>query len=454
MPTSQMPGPVIPAISRLLTALSPVRLPFDSLKFITDNTEKYGELFALYFDDQVNYVVSDPQIAHDILVTRHAEFHKAPLLRNAIGNLVGNGLLTSEGEFWKRQRKLAQPAFHYHRIASYSETMVSYTQRQIATWHSGEIRDIAEEMMALTLAIVNKTLFNMEIGNQAKRIGESVYVVLEAANDRLNSYAPIWERWFKTRQRREAQALAVLFEIIDDIIATHGEEDTGDLLSMLLSARDDEGKPMSAQQLRDEVVTLFTAGHETTANALDWIFYLLAQNPTAEEKLLAEVDALAGRTPTMADLAELPYSERVVKEAMRLYPPASGAMRSPLHDIELGGYPIPQGSNVAISTYAMHRNPKYFPNPLQFDPERFSPEREPTIPKYSYLPFGGGPRICIGNSFAMMEARLVLVTILQHYRLTLLPGQKVQAEQLFTTRPKGGLKMKILAREKAVPNAV
>jgi cytochrome P450 len=353
--------------------------------------------------------------------------------------------LTSEGDFWKRQRKLAQPAFHHQRIEAYATTMVDYTLKMLDGWKAGERRDIAHEMMELALRIVNKTLFNVDLHEDCQRIGKLMLVTLAAANDRINRYEPVWERLFHGQAKREAAANQELFAIIEAIIAEHRRhgEDTGDLLSMLLAARDENGDPMSEKQLRDEVMTLFVAGHETTANALAWTFYLLAQNPQAEERLCHEVAALNGQPPAATDLAHLPYSEMAIKEAMRLYPPAGGVTRQPIHDIELGGYRIPKGSDIAVSTYTMQRNPALFPDPERFDPERFRPENEAKIPRYAYLPFGGGPRICIGNSFAMMEARLVLTTVLQRFRLTLAPGQSVRAEQLFTIRPRGGLKMTV-----------
>ena len=439
-PAQRLPGPVVPGFTRVITALSPVRLPFDSLKYIVDNAAIYGPLYGIYFGDTVTYVVSDPKLAHEILVERHAEFHKAQMLRNAIGELIGNGLLTSEGDFWRRQRKLAQPAFHFGRIAAYGETMVRQTLDHITDWESGETRDIAQDMLAITLGIVNKTLFGIDVRDQAKRIGALTYVILEAANDRLNSYAPVWEKLFKTRRRREEAALGALFAIVDGIIAEHRKHaDSGDLLSMLLDARDEDGNPMSAQQLRDEVMTLFVAGHETTANALDWAFYLLAQNPESEETLMTEIAALGGRPPTMADLARLPYSEWVMKEAIRLYPPAAGATREPLHDISLGGYRLPKGSNIAISTYTMHRNAAFFPDPLRFDPERFSPAREADIPKHAYLPFGAGPRVCIGNTFAMMEAQVILAMVMRDWDVALDSAHKVEPDPMVTLRPKHGI---------------
>jgi cytochrome P450 len=439
--TLSVPGPHVPGWMMALTHLSPIRIEFDSLTYLTENAAKYGPFFAIYAGKEVTYVITDPQLAYEVFVTRHQEFHKADLIRHAVTPFAGNGLLTSEGDFWKRQRKLAQPAFHHQRIAAYGAMVTDETQKLIATWQPGETRNLARDMMALTLKVVNKTLFNVELNEQVDHIGELMQVILEAANDRINSYNPLFERIFKGQKRRETAALAELNRIIDDIITQHRAQgdDQGDLLSMLLAARDEDGEPMEERQLRDEVVTLFIAGHETTANALTWTFYLLAENPTVTQKLMTEIATLQGQIPTVRDLAQLPYSEQVVKESMRLYPPAGGATRQPLHDIELGGYPIPKGSNMAVSSHAMHRDPTLFPDPLRFDPDRFSPENESKIPKYAYLPFGGGPRVCIGNSFAMMEARLALITILQQWKLQLAPNQTIRAEQLFTTRPKGGV---------------
>lgn len=438
--TATVPGPHVPGWLTALTQLSPVRMEFDSLAYLTENAAKFGNFFAIYSGKNVTYVTTSPQVAHEMLVTRHAEFHKGELIRSAVAPFARNGLLTSEGDFWKRQRKLAQPAFHHQRIAAYGAVVTQETEKIVADWRAGERRDIAREMMALTLRVVNKTLFNVEIRDQVDHIGALTTTILEAANDRINLYNPIFERIFKRQKRREEAAIDELHAIIEGIIDEHRRQGTdhGDLLSMLLLARDEEGKPMEAKQLRDEVVTLFIAGHETTANTLTWAFYLLAENPAVSEKLLAEIATLNGKTPTVRDLPQMPYSEQVIKETMRLYPAAGGVLRQPLHDIELGGYAIPKGSNVAVSTFAMHRDPALFPNPLRFDPERFSAEHEDEIPRYAYLPFGGGPRICIGNSFAMMEARLALITILQQWKVKLAPGQKVRAEQLFTTRPKGG----------------
>ncbi|NJN83330.1 MAG: cytochrome P450 [Caldilineaceae bacterium] len=415
----------------------------DTLGFMLKNAREFGPFYAIWIGDNPIYVVSDPALAHEILVERASEFHKADLVKEAVGRFAGNGLFTNEGDFWRRQRKLAQPAFHHHRIEAYAAIMVQQTLDLLATWRDRESIDMAEEMTRLTLGIVNKTLFDVDVRSQADHIGELMKVILSNANDRINGYDPVWGRIFKTKDRREMNAIRELVEVIDGIIENHRQrgEDRGDLLSMLLAARDEDGNPMSDQQLRDEVITLFVAGHETTANALAWSFYLVAQHPVVEARLLDEGASLTGEMLTLRDLAQLPYSDQVVKEAMRLYPPAGGITRQPIHDIELGGYAIEEGSMITISTYVMHHDPNLYPDPERFDPERFTPENEAKLPKQAYLPFGGGPRICIGNSFALMEARLILMTVLQRFQLELPASQKVRAEQLFTLRPKGGLKM-------------
>lgn len=448
--TTRLPGPTIPAWTQTITNLLPWRVDIDSLGYMLKSARQFGNFYAIWIGDKPIYVISDPELAREILVERAKEFHKADLVKGALAPVAGNGLFANEGEFWRRQRKLAQPAFHHARIEAYGVTMVQQTLEMLAGWQSGETRDIAEEMTQLTLGIVNKTLFNvdMHLRAQADHIGALMTTILSAVNDRINNYNPLWERLFHTTQRREAAALQELFAIIEGIINEHRRQgtDTGDLLSMLLAARDDEGNPMSEQQLRDEVITLFIAGHETTANALAWSFYLVARHPAVEAQLVQELAALQGKTPTMRDLPQMPYSEQVVKEAMRLYPPAGGVTRQPIHDIELGGYPIAKGSTIAISTYVMHHDPALFPDPERFDPDRFTAENEAKLPKYAYLPFGGGPRICIGNSFAMLEARLILLTVLQRFSLQMASDKPVRAQQVFTLRPKGGLPMNVQKR--------
>ncbi len=368
---ARLPGPVIPAWTQSITNLLPWRVDFDSLGYMLKSARQYGNFYAIWIGDKPFYVISDPNLVHEILVERAKEFHKAALVKDAVARFAGNGLFANEGDFWRRQRKLAQPAFHDRRIEAYGVTMVAQTLAMLTSWQAGEMCDIAHEMTNLTLGIVNKTLFNVDVRAQADHIGALMTTILSATNDRINSYDPIWGRLWQTKQRREAAAIEELFAIIEGIIAEHRRdgEDRGDLLSMLLAARDEDGNPMSEQQLRDEVITLFVAGHETTANALAWAFYLVAQHPDVEAKLVQELAALNGNAPTLRDLAQLPYSEQVIKEAMRLYPPAGGVTRQPIHDIELGGYPVAKDTMVAISTYVMHRDPKLFADPDRFDPD-------------------------------------------------------------------------------------
>jgi len=447
------PGPRFSRLSMLMIQLLPIRLPFDQLQFTVDTHKKYGRVAATKMGPLVAFHIADPELAHQVLVEKADKFHKAELLRQAVEPFIGRGLLTSEGDFWKRQRKLAQPAFHHKRIDSYGSTMVSLTQRVTAEWRVGETYEIFHEMMKLTLAIVAKTLFDADVTDKAERIGELVTVILEYANDRLGGVPSLADRLPSAKHKRQEEANAELHRIVMEFIDDHRKAgvDKGDLLSMLRLATDEQdGRSMSDAQLASEVKTLFVAGHETTANALAWTWYLLSQHPEVEAKLIDELNAvLGGRTPSTADLPQLPYTEMVIKEAMRLYPPAGGMARQALEDVEIGDYLIPKNAIIGIDSYSMHHDPTLFPNAEQFDPERFSKEREAQIPRYAYLPFGGGPRVCIGNAFAMMEARLILATIAQKFRLTLVPDQTVQVEQLFTIRSKNGIHMAVALREPA-----
>jgi cytochrome P450 len=363
--------------------------------------------------------------------------------------------LTSEGDFWKRQRKLAQPAFHYKRIASYADTMTQHTHALLKTWQIGETRMIDREMMKVTLSIVNKTLFNVDISAEADRIGDAMNVILHAANENMNAVVAL-PAWIPTpkryhQKRMIAQLDALIQQFISERRAT--KADNGDLLSMLLLAQDEDGQGMDDKQLRDEVMTMFLAGHETTANALMWTFYLLSQHSDIKQRLYAEIDRVLGdRTATLQDLAQMPYLEMVLKESMRLYPPVAALSRSPYADLQISGYTLPKDATMQISIYALHRSTRYWQNPDTYDPERFSAENEANIPRYAYLPFGGGPRVCIGNQFSMMEAKLLLVTIMQHVDLELVPNHQVIPEQLLTLRAKNSLPMVIKQRQPVLTN--
>jgi cytochrome P450 len=429
---------------------------FDPLAYSVEMSNTYGGFSYSRFGWLSFYNVTDAELMQEILVKQVDQYRKVDFINEALSAFLGNGLLTSSGDFWKRQRKLAQPAFHSRRIEAYGDVMVRFTQQMLAGWRAGERRHLDREMMKLTLQIVSKTLFDADVAGDADRVGVLLTHILHATNSRVNSMIRLPD-WVPTPQRQAAQRdVTELDAIIQRIVDERREsgEDRGDLLSMLLLAQDDEGKGMSDRQLRDELMTIFLAGHETTAMNLTWTWYLLSQHPAVVAQLQAEVEqVLGGRAATVADLPNLPYTEMVVKEAMRLYPPAPAVGREPIADTELGGYPLPEKALLNLSIFAMHRSARYYPEPERFDPERFSDEREKEIPKYAYLPFGAGPRVCIGNSFALMEARLVLATMIQQVDLALVPGQQVVPQQLLTVRPRYGMEMTVIRQPVATQSA-
>ncbi len=411
--------------------------------------EKYGDTFLLQFGKARNYVFTHPDHIYEVLVKNAASFYKDSDIKNTklgLARFLGNGLLTSDGEFWKRQRKLAAPALHAKRIAAYADTMVDYTARMLDGWVDGKEYSISHEMSSLTMMIVAKTLFNTDVSGDIDRVGKALIEVQGVAGP-----LPLMPPWVPTPQElRRREARRELDDIVYRFINEWREqrEDRGDLLSMLLLAVDDDGSGMTDVQARDEAITLFLAGHETTANTLNWTWYLLARHPEIEAKLHEEVDSvLKGRTPTLEDLSSLPYTEMIIKESLRLYPPAWITGRQAIEDVQIGEYLIPQGSIVNVVFYLSHHDPRWWDEPEAFKPERFSPENEANINKRAYTPFGGGPRVCIGNSFAMMEARLLLATIAQRYQLRLAPGQTVEMNPMITLNPKGGMPMTIKRRD-------
>lgn len=421
----------------------------NTLEVFRKLNDQYGDTYVLQFGDDYGYITSNPDLIHEVLVSKASSFYKDRDMKNkkaGLARFLGNGLLTSDGEFWKRQRKLAAPALHAKRIASYGETMVDASLHMLDGWRDGTRLDIAHEMTNLTMMIVAKTLFNVDASQDAERIAAAVEVVQSVAGP-----IPMIPTWVPTpSELRKRRARQELDDIIYRLIVDWREKgvDNGDLLSMLLLAEDDDGSHMTDEQARDEIVTLFLAGHETTANTLNWTWTLLAQNPDVEAKLQAELDTvLAGKAPTLADLGGLPYTEWVIKESMRVYPPAWIVGREAIEDVEIGEYFMPKGTQVNCLFYFAHHDPRWWDQPEQFRPERFSPENEANFNKRAYTPFGGGPRVCIGNSFAMMEARLLLATIAQRYRLSLAPGQTVAMNPMITLNPLGGLPMTLHARE-------
>ncbi len=416
--------------------------------FLERMGREYGDVVHLPVGRQQIFFVRHPDAVRDILVTNQTKFKKSRMLERA-RVLLGDGLLTSEGEHHKRQRRLMQPAFHRDRLAGYGATMAGLAHTAQQRWRAGETFDVSQEMMRLTLAIVARTLFSADVGSEADEIGVAVNAVLGLFEALLMPFSEWLEKLPLPSVRRFRQASKRLDQTIYGLIAERraNPRDTGDLLSMLLLAQDEEGRGgMTDVQVRDEALTLFLAGHETTANALTWTWYLLSQNPEAEIALHAELDrVLGGRVPSVEDLPQLRYTESVVAESLRLYPPAWGIGRRALEDYTLGEYVIPARSVVLMSPYAVHRDPRWFPEPLAFRPERWLAE-DATRPKFAYFPFGGGTRVCIGERFAWMEGILVLAAIGQHWRLRLEPGHRVETHARITLRTKYGMRMKAEAR--------
>ena len=410
---------------------------------------RHGDIVGIRVVNFRNIFVNHPDLIEEVLVGHPRRYYKGRVLR-ANRHVFGEGLLTSEGDFWLRQRRLVQPAFHRGRIAAYAETMVEYTKRIMESWRSGEERDVHQEMMRLTLQIVAKTLFNADVARDAREVGKSLELLLELGADfRRTLFVPHWVPTLTNlRIKREIAFIEnILYRIINERRAAG--HDAGDLLSMLLHVQDEDGSRMTDKQLRDETITLFLAGHETTASSLSWTWWLLAQNSAVEAKLHAELDeVLGGRAPSMDDLARLPYTANVITESMRLYPPAWGLARIVVEDHELGGYPLRKGMGVAMAQWVVHRDTRWYDAPEEFRPERWEGDFAKSIPRFAYFPFGGGPRQCIGNSFAVMEATLILATIAQRYRLRLVPDHPVVPLASITLRPRYGVRVVLESRHR------
>ena len=419
----------------------------DPIGFLASTVRKHGDLVMLRLGNLTTYVLVNPEHIEYVLKTHADNFMKDKLTRWLIP-LVGQGLLTSEGDFWRRQRRLAQPAFQRAQIERYAAVMVEHTEQMLSTWRDGQVRDVHEDFMRLTLSIVARTLFNTELAGEAGKIGESLEIVM--------NYFMSPMRWFGIREKfplpstlRYRRAIKQIDDVVYGIIRQRREsgEDPGDLLSRLLAARDEHGNGMTDAQLRDESVTLILAGHETTALVLFYTFYLLDRSPEVEGRLASELcDVLGDRAPTASDVPNLRYTEWIVRESMRLYPPAWGIAREALSDCEIGGYSVPKGTQIFLVQWLVHRDPRIFEGPDSFRPERWDNDLVKRLPRCAYFPFGDGPRVCIGNHFAMMEAVLVLATIAQKYRLSSLPGQKLKVLPSVTLRPRGAQSMRLHAR--------
>jgi cytochrome P450 len=416
--------------------------------FYTKMRREYGDVVRMRsLPTFYWYLVAHPTGVEHVLQTRQQNYQKGRLFTKPISLLVGEGLLTSEGDFWRRQRRLAQPAFHRQRIAALCGTMTAAAEEMSRRWRgfekSGEPFDAAVEMTRLTLQIAGRTMFGVDLGDEAGKVGQALRVAFEHLNYRMMYPWALPEVVPTRRNRRFLRARRTLDEVVYGIIRERRGRaaDTGDLLSMLLMARDEEtGEGMSDEQLRDEVLTILIAGHETGAAALAWVWYLLARHPEVEHKLHAELESvLGGRTPGIEDLPSLPYTKMIFDEVLRLYPPAWGLPRQAISEDEIGGKHIPAKSILIVSQYVTHRHPAFWDEPDKFEPERFTPERVAARPRFAYYPFGGGARQCIGTNFALMEAQLVVATLAQHFRPRLSGGQTIEPDPTFTLRPRGGV---------------
>jgi cytochrome P450 len=421
----------------------------DQLGFYASCARDYGDVVATRMGPYRVLLIYHPDAIEELLVARNRDFIKSPGVR-LLRPLVGDGLLLSENETWLRQRRLIQPAFHRQRVAGYGDVMAQLAERHVDGWKPGDTLDAHAEMMALTQAIVAKTLFDADVSGDAHDAIQAAQVLAEDFGARLKSFRLI-PYWLPTpRNIRSRRAVRRLDALVHRIIAERqrSPEDRGDLLSMLAQAQDaDDGTRMTAQQLRDEVMTIFMAGHETTAVALSWTWYLLAQHPEVDRRLGAELrEVLADRRATVAYIARLKYVERVVTEVMRLYPPAYGLGRQAVRATELAGQAIGASDIVIVPTWVVHRDPRWFEEPEAFRPERWDGDLAQRLPRYAYFPFGGGPRQCIGNGFAMMEAILVVAVIAQRFRLSLVPGQRIRPAPYVTVRPEPGIRVRLERR--------
>ncbi len=430
------PGPRGALIGGNLRQIGPRRVDF-----FLELARTYGPVASFRVGRHRIFLVSDPDLVEQVLVADARHYIKHFGAR-VFEPALGNGLVTSEGQFWLRQRRLIQPAFLKARVQSYAPVMADLTNAMLARWQPGTSADIEREFSGLTSAIALKTLFGLDDHGDRERLNDTLRLAFELMAERLNWPFQI-PKWLPTRANRQlARAIAELDAVIDGYIAAGRarKEPGDDLLSTMIAAQHDDGTQMSDRQLRDEAMTLYLAGHETTALTLAWAWYLIARHPQVEEKLVDEWRAvLGGRSPGADELAALPYTNAVISESMRLYPPVYAIGREATTDLEIGGYRVKRGYTILMSQWVNHRDPKYFPDPERFHPERWSNGLAARLPKYAYFPFGGGQRICIGSHFALMEAVIVLATVGQRYRFSIEPDAVIDLKPQITLLPVAGI---------------
>jgi cytochrome P450 len=419
----------------------------DPLGVLTRWAKEYGDIFYYRAGWIHVYFINRPDLVDFVLVRNSSNLRKDKVIQNSRW-FFGNGLLTSEGEEWKRQRRLTQPAFHRDKVASYAGLMTGYTEQMLSGWRDGAVLDVHQEMMNLTLRIAVRTLFGLEVEDAEEMSTALNTMMRNTAGIRL-LLPPFARKLPLPGMAGVRKAVKQLNDTVSGIIETRrrSRQDSGDLLSILLSVRDEDGSAMSDRQVRDEVLTFLLAGHETTALALSWTWYLLSQNAEATDKLFAEIRTVLGsRVATVSDLPALIYADRVIKESMRLYPPAWSLAREVVNAFDVDGYRIPAGANVVMSQWILHRDARFFDDPLQFDPDRWGTQACARLPRFAYFPFGGGPRQCIGGGFATMEAVLLLATIAARVDLELIADHPVVPVPSFTLRPKYGIRMRLHRR--------
>lgn len=420
----------------------------DELDFLMQQVHDHGDVVHLRVVNHPVYILSHPSDIETVLVNKASNFIKSVFLRESKA-LFGDGLLTSESSLWQKQRRALQPAFHHDHILAYTRTMSESTDRMLATWRDGEERDIHQDMTRLTMEIVAKVLFGEEFNADVEEVCDAFGRFFSQYDERFGLY--LIPEWLPTPDNlRYRRAIKRLDEIVLRIIRAKSARSNGhssDVLSILLHSLEGKNVKMEERQVRDEMMTLFFTGHETTALALAWTFYLLGLNPDKEQRLQAEVDGvLEGRAPTFQDLARLPYLEMVFKESLRLYPPAFGVVREALSNCEIAGYPIPKGATLAMFQWVVHRDPRFFDRPEEFVPERWENDFAKTLPRCAYFPFGAGARLCIGNTFAQAEVPMLLATLVQKFHLQLVPGHRVATAPSLTLRPLNGIRVTLHKR--------
>jgi cytochrome P450 len=428
------------------------QLRSDPLRTFRDAADQYGEIVYLKAGPYDGYLVSSPADIKHVLQDNARNYHKSPLYDRLRDNL-GDGLLTSEDSVWLRQRRLAQPAFHRQRLMAMADVMVTCAQECLQHWEravsAGETIDLVAEMMGMTQNIIVRTMFSTDLGETARVVNRTWPII----NRRIGE--TFWSTKLETKlplpaNRRFAKALRELETVVYKIIADRRRtgRDEPDLLSMFLAARDEEtGEGMTDRQLRDEVMTMLLAGHETTSLALSWMYYLRSRHPDADRRIVDEVDRVVGsQRPTFAHADQLTETRKILDESLRLYPPAWGFSRRALGDDEVGGYRVRKGSIVFLIPFVIHRRPTLWPDPERFDPDRFASDEQAARPRFAYIPFGGGPRGCIGHHFALLEALLIVATVAQQFRVDLVPGQSIRPEPLITLRPTPGIRATLIKR--------